>query len=155
MLSNFLTTLTIICFLSIGNVSFGFSQPEIEGFSYEDRYIVESRIQYTIESKDSNGNDCTVTKVQHVVYRIDDDGQRWFYASGSVIISDCSDTDSINPPDDIDLPNDPDCPSVFQKNRHIANSTISEEYDNCFVDFVFENEANMQLVIDSEEKLLN
>ncbi len=120
---------------------------------YNDTYSVESRIVSSKEITGEFGEKCTVHRVEHVVYRTDGNGQKWFFARGVVDVSDCHKTDDEIP--DTVLPiEDQDCKSVFVEQRLISNYPISEEIGSCFVDFATQNESNHQMLIDSEQRLL-
>jgi hypothetical protein len=80
-------------------------------------------------------------------------GKKGFFARGVVTVSSCFETNDEIP--DTGFPMDPNCSSVFYKDRFITNHRLSKEYSSCFVDFATQNESNHPMLLEKEQKLLN
>lgn len=120
--------------------------------TYNDTYSVESRILSSKEAFGKFGEDCTTRQVEHVIYRTDEKGQKWYFARGIVSVSYCYESDDKI--SETGLPIDRDCTAVFFKGRLVINNPISEEFYSCFVDFATQNEPNHQLLLEAEQNLL-
>jgi hypothetical protein len=119
-----------------------------------DTYIVESRLVYSASDKGTaDGKSCTRHIVEHVIYRVDEDGQKWFHARGLAYLTDCNDSDNYVP--DPSFPDDPDCPTAYYDGRFLSNKPINDDSYSCFVDIVMGNANINELLKIEENALLN